>query len=73
MRLIGAIKMASRPEPTHKYRLTMAHILERSNVHKLERDGFSNGEIHRVLHNEMKGCTKSEKEQVISKLYDRKE
>ena len=56
---------------TPKYKLTMAHIDTVSNVHKLERDGFTKEQIHKVMYRETAGATQREREQIISKLYDR--
>lgn len=56
---------------TPKYKLTLAHIDKASNVHKLERDGFTKTEIHKVMYRETAGATQREREQIISKLYDR--
>ncbi len=56
-----------------KYTLKMSHILEQSGVHKLERDGFTKGEIHKVMYKETKGASQRERENIISRLYDRKE
>lgn len=58
---------------TSKYKLTMAHIDKASNVHKLERDGFTKTEIHKVMYRETTGASQREREQIISKLFDRKE
>jgi hypothetical protein len=56
-----------------KYPLKMSHILEQSNIHKLERDGFSRETIHKVMYAESEGASRRERENIISKLYDRKE
>ena len=62
-------KKMSRP----KYTLKMSHLLEQSNCHKLERDGFSKEQIHKVLYRESDGATQRQREDIISNLYDRKE
>lgn len=49
----------------------MAHIDKASNIHKLERDGFSKEQIHKVMYKETAGASQREREQIISKLYDR--
>jgi hypothetical protein len=56
-----------------KYTLKMSHILEQSGIHKLERDGHSKEAIHKLMYKETAGATQREREQIISKLYDRKE
>lgn len=65
--------MAKKPEPVHKYKLKIEHLLDRSNIHKLTKDGFSRAEIHKVLHREAEGATRQQKNDIISSLYDRKE
>ena len=54
-----------------KYRLTMAHLDRQSNVHKLERDGFTKAEIMTTINREMTGSTARQREEIVSKLYDR--
>lgn len=56
-----------------KYNLTINEIDKQSNCHKLERDGFTKEQIHKVMYKETEGCTQRERENIISKLYDRKE
>ncbi len=56
-----------------KYRLTMNDIEKASNIHKLERDGFSKETIMKTMYKETAGASQREREQIISKLYDRKE
>jgi hypothetical protein len=58
---------------TPKYPLKMSHILEQSGIHKLERDGFTREQIHKVMYKESEGASRRERENIISKLYDRKE
>ncbi len=58
---------------TTKYKLTMAHIDKASNIHKLERDGFTKEQIHKVMYKETEGASQQERTKIISKLYDRKE
>lgn len=53
-----------------KYQLKMSHLDERSNIHKLERDGFTRHDIHRVLYNEG-NFTAKEGREVMGRLYDR--
>lgn len=55
---------------TPKYKLTMAHLEKRSNIHKLERDGFTSHDIHKVLYNEG-NTSQQHRERIISHLYDR--
>jgi len=57
---------------TPKYKLTMAHIDKASNITKLERDGFTKEQIHKTMYAETSGASQREREQIISKLYDRK-
>lgn len=58
---------------TPKYKLTIAHIDKASNIHKLERDGFTREQITKVMYKETEGASRQERTQIISKLYDRKE
>ena len=58
---------------TPKYKLTMNDIQKASNIHKLERDGFSKETIMKTMYKETSGASQREREQIISKLYDRKE
>lgn len=58
---------------TPKYKLTMAHIDKASNIHKLERDGFTKEQVMKTMYKETAGAPQREREQIISKLYDRKE
>ena len=58
---------------TPKYKLTINEIEKQSNCHKLERDGFSKEQIHKVMYRETAGASQREREQIINRLYDRKE
>ena len=59
--------------PKPKYKLTINEIERTSNVHKLERDGFTKHEIFGALYKETAGATQQERERIVGKLYDRKE
>ena len=56
-----------------KYKLTMAHLLQQSGIHRLERDGFTKSDIHNVLHREANEASRDEQAKIIGQLYDRKE
>lgn len=56
-----------------KYKLTMNEIDKASNIHKLERDGFTKEQIMKTMYRETAGASQREREQIIGKLYDRKE
>lgn len=56
-----------------KYKLTLNDIDKSSNIHKLERDGFSKETIHKVMYKETEGASQQERTRIIEKLYDRKE
>jgi hypothetical protein len=56
-----------------KYKLTLNDIDKASNIHKLERDGFSKETIHKVMYKETEGASQQERTRIIEKLYDRKE
>lgn len=51
----------------------MAHIDKASNIHKLERDGFSKETIHKVMYRETAGASQQERTRIIERLYERKE
>ncbi len=56
-----------------KYNLTLDQIQKQSNIHKLERDGFSKETIMKTMYREMNGASKEVIEGTVRKLYDRKE
>lgn len=56
-----------------KYKLTMTELDKQSNIHKLERDGFTRHEIHKTMLRETTGASPREREDIVSKLFDRKE
>ncbi len=56
-----------------KYKLTLNDIDRASNIHKLERDGFSKETIHKVMYKETEGASQQERTRIMEKLYDRKE
>lgn len=58
---------------TTKYTLKMRDIDTRSNIHKLERDGFTKEQIFKTMYKETVGASKQERTEIISKLFDRKE
>ena len=51
----------------------MAHLDNQSNVHKLERDGFTKSEIMQTVNRETTGASRREREDIVSRLYDRKD
>lgn len=57
---------------TPKYKLTIAHIDKTANISKLERDGFTKEQIMKTMYKETAGASQREREQIISKLYDRR-
>ncbi len=56
-----------------KYKLTINEIERTSNIHKLERDGFTKEQIMKTMYKETDGASQRERENIIGKLYDRKE
>ena len=56
-----------------KYNLTLDQIQKQSNIHKLERDGFSKETIMKTMYREMPNASKEVIEGTVRKLYDRKE
>lgn len=57
---------------TPKYKLTLNEIERAGNITKLERDGFTREAIHKTLYRETAGSTQQHREQIISRLYDRR-
>lgn len=58
---------------TPKYKLTINEIQRQGNIHKLERDGFSKEAIMKTMYKETAGASQRERENIISKLYDRRQ
>lgn len=56
---------------TKKYKLTLGDIMQRSGIHKLTRDGFTGADIHKVLYREAGDATDSQRNKIITELYDR--
>lgn len=56
---------------TTKYKLTMNDIERSGGIAKLERDGFKREQIMKTMYKETAGATQREREQIVSKLYDR--
>ena len=55
------------------YKLTL-HELERvGNIEKLEHDGFNRHDVHDVLYKNTDGAPHRLREDIISKLYDRRD
>lgn len=54
-----------------KYKLTINHIEQASGIHKLERDGFTREDIHKVMYRETDGANTQERTRIMEKLYDR--
>lgn len=56
-----------------KYKLTLSELERPSNIHKLERDGFSKERIINTMYKLTDGASKEQRERIIGRLYDRKE
>jgi len=56
-----------------KYTLKINELMKESNIHKLERDGFTRHDIHRVLYREAGDATNTERTKIMQDLYNRKE
>lgn len=54
-----------------KYKITMRDLETRGGVAKLERDGHSKESIMKTMYKHTAGATQRERENIISKLYDR--
>ena len=57
---------------TPKYKLTLNELQRPGNINKLERDGFTSEQIHKVLFKETDGISRQERTQLMEKLYDRR-
>jgi hypothetical protein len=56
-----------------KYKLTISDIDKAQNIHKLERDGFTKEQIMKTMYRETDGATQRQREEIVSKLYDRRD
>jgi hypothetical protein len=56
-----------------KYKLTINEIEKASNIHKLERDGFTREQISKTMYKETDGASQQYRQEIMSRLYDRKE
>ncbi len=56
-----------------KYELKLSHLDDKAAVHKLERDGFTRHDIHRVLYKEAGDASNYEREKIMQKVYDRQQ
>ncbi len=54
-----------------KYKLTLGDIMRQGGIAKLERDGFKRETIMKEMYKQTSGATTQEREQIVSKLYDR--
>lgn len=57
---------------TPKYKITPTDLETPGNIRKLERDGHSNEAIHQALYKHTQGASQRYREQLMSKLYDRR-
>jgi len=57
----------------NKYKLTDQLLDTRSNIHKLERDGFDRRQIIDFMYKATQGVSQQERTKIIERLYDRKE
>lgn len=58
---------------TPKYKITPKDLETHGGVSKLERDGHDRHTIHEALYKHTDGAPHRLREEIISKLYDRKE
>ena len=54
-----------------KYKITIGDLLRQGGVAKLERDGFKRETIMKEMYKHTSGATTREREEIVSKLYDR--
>ncbi len=57
---------------TPKYKITPKDLETPHNIGKLERDGHSSQAIHEALYKHTEGASQRQREQIMSKLYDRR-
>ena len=55
-----------------KYKLNDSILDTPGGIAKLEKDGFTRGEIHRQMYQVTSGASQREITQIMKKLYDRK-
>lgn len=56
-----------------KYRISLNDIEQQGGIAKLERDGFKREEIMKTMYKKTEGASTSERQEIVSKLYDRRE
>lgn len=54
-----------------KYKLTINDIQKPGNIEKLQRDGFSREMISKTMYRETAGATQQQRNDMMSKLFDR--
>ena len=54
-----------------KYKMTIGDLMREGGVAKLERDGFKRESIIKEMYKQTDGASTREREQIVSKLYDR--
>lgn len=54
-----------------KYKISIKDLETTGGIAKLERDGHNRHDIHTALYNHTKGAHHSEREKIMSNLYDR--
>ena len=54
-----------------KYKITPRDLETRGGIAKLERDGHNRHTVHQALYKITDGASQRERENIISKLYDR--
>lgn len=56
-----------------KYKIKMSDLDKTGGIHKFERDGFKRAEIMKRLHQETRGASREEKQEIVERLFDRRE
>lgn len=54
-----------------KYKITANDIMRQGGIAKLERDGFKRETIMKEMYKHTSGASTQQREQIVSKLYDR--
>lgn len=58
---------------TTKYRIRLSDLERTGGVARADRDGFTKQEVMKAVHQEMRGASRNEKEQVVERFYRRNE
>lgn len=54
-----------------KYKISITDIESSGGIAKLERDGFSNEQIHKAMYDKTDGATTQQRQKIMRELYQR--